>query len=115
MERLLRGEPRLALTEVQVPAFAGWAATAAVELERPLDPKQACAVLEAAEGVEAWSGEADELTLRVAAGRQELLVGRVRRDPTRENGLLFWLVADVLRLSAANAVELAEGRFRVHH
>jgi aspartate-semialdehyde dehydrogenase len=36
------------------------------------------------------------------------LVGRVRVDPSSpENGLLLWVAADVLRLAAANAVQLA--------
>jgi aspartate-semialdehyde dehydrogenase len=42
-----------------------------------------------------------------------VLVGRIRRDPTSERGLLFWLAADPVRLAATNAVQLAEARFHV--
>jgi aspartate-semialdehyde dehydrogenase len=44
-----------------------------------------------------------------AAGRDEVLVGRVRRDPSHERCLNLWVVADNLRKGAAtNAVQLAE-------
>jgi aspartate-semialdehyde dehydrogenase len=44
-----------------------------------------------------------------AAGRDEVLVGRIRRDSTVENGLALWSVCDNLRKGAAlNAVEIAE-------
>jgi aspartate-semialdehyde dehydrogenase len=44
-----------------------------------------------------------------AAGKDEIFVGRVRTDPSVENGLAFWVVSDNLRKGAAtNAVEIAE-------
>lgn len=44
-----------------------------------------------------------------AAGRDDVLVGRIRRDPTHERCLNMWVVADNLRKGAAtNAVQLAE-------
>jgi aspartate-semialdehyde dehydrogenase len=115
LERLLGSDVKLALTGVQVPAFLGLGGTAAVETADELDPKRAEALLSQAPGVELWEGEADGLTLRAAAGREEVLVGRVRRDGSVEHGLLFWLAADVLRMAAANAVRLAVARLRLHH
>ena len=48
------------------------------------------------------------LALR-AAGRDEVFVGRIRRDPTVKHGLNLWVVADNLRKGAAtNAVQIAE-------
>jgi aspartate-semialdehyde dehydrogenase len=45
----------------------------------------------------------------LAAGRVEVFVGRVRTDPSRENGLVMWIAADNVRKGAAtNAVEIAE-------
>ena len=42
-------------------------------------------------------------------GRDEVFVGRIRRDPSIENGLNLWCVADKLRKGAAtNAVQIAE-------
>jgi aspartate-semialdehyde dehydrogenase len=43
-----------------------------------------------------------------AAGKDEVFVGRVRKDPSVERGLAFWVVSDNLRKGAAsNAVEIA--------
>ena len=81
-----------------------------VETERPLDPALAEGVLGKAPGIERWDDEADGATLRAAAGFQEVLAARVRRDPSAENALQLWLAADPLRLSAANAVRLAVAR-----
>ena len=48
-------------------------------------------------------------TARDAAGRDEVFVGRLRRDPSHERGLQMWVVSDNLRKGAAtNAVQLAE-------
>ena len=45
-----------------------------------------------------------------AAGRDSVLVGRIRRDPTTDHGLALWIVNDNLRKGAAlNAVQIAEG------
>jgi aspartate-semialdehyde dehydrogenase len=44
-----------------------------------------------------------------AAGTDDTLVGRIRRDPSVENGLAMWVVADNIRKGAAtNAVQIAE-------
>ena len=53
--------------------------------------------------------------LYITAGGEQVLVGRLRSDPSVEHGLQLWLAADVLRLAAANAVRLAVSRLRVHH
>jgi aspartate-semialdehyde dehydrogenase len=76
-----------------------------LETEEPLSPKAAERVLAEAPGVEL------ELlpTTAKAAGSDEVLVGRIRSDPTVENGLALFLVCDNLRKGAAlNAVQIAE-------
>lgn len=115
LDRLLVGSPGIALTIVQVPAFVGLGASLSIETERPLDPALAEGVLGKAPGLERWDDEPDGSTLRAAAGFQEVLVGRVRRDPSAENALQLWVAADPLRLSAANAVRLAVARLGRHH
>ncbi len=108
LQRLLEPDVRLALSFVQVPSFTGFGATLAIETQRPLDPALAEGHLGKAPGIERWDGFADGATLRTASGRDVALVGRVRVDPSSpENGLLLGLAADVLRLAAANAVQLA--------
>jgi aspartate-semialdehyde dehydrogenase len=113
--RLLADDVRIGLTSVQIPIFVGFGAALAVETRRPLDVGLAEGMLGKAPGVERWDDAPDGATLRAAAGRSEVLVGRVRRDPSLEQGLLLWLAADVLRLAAANAVRLAVGRLGLHH
>jgi aspartate-semialdehyde dehydrogenase len=92
-------------TCVRVPVVVGHAEAVWLETEEPLSPKAAERVLAEAPGVEL------ELlpTTAKAAGSDEVLVGRIRSDPTVENGLALFLVCDNLRKGAAlNAVQIAE-------
>ena len=109
LARVLGCELPVAITAVRVPTFSGDGAALVVETERPLSPQAACAALEKAPGVQLWPGPGGPST-RTALGRDTVLVGRVRRDPGCEQGLQLWLAADGLRLTAANAVKLAEAR-----
>jgi aspartate-semialdehyde dehydrogenase len=101
------GLPNLALqaTCVRVPVLVGHAQAVWLETEETLSADHARDVLSAAPHVRA----AEFPTPRDAAGRDEVLVGRIRRDPTAENGLALWSVCDNLRKGAAlNAVQIAE-------
>jgi len=110
----LRAETRkiLALPElplqatcVRVPVLVGHAQAVWVETERALSPEEASDLLAAAPNV----ALAELPTPGDAAGRDEVLVGRIRRDTTAENGLALWVVNDNLRKGAAlNAVQIAE-------
>lgn len=108
--RILPEGLRLAVSVLQVPTFAGQGSQLAIELERPLDPKEARAALAPVSGVEVFEGEPAGATTRAAAGRDVVLVSRLRADPSVEHGLQLWLAADTLRLAARNAVRLAEQR-----
>jgi aspartate-semialdehyde dehydrogenase len=114
LRRLLGSEIAVAISAVQVPAFIGQASLLAVETQQPLDAKQAEDLLSRAPGVELWEQDPEGPSLRAVAGRDVVLVGRVRRDPSTPHGLLLWAVADALRLAAANAVELAAARLQLH-
>ena len=105
--RLLGAPLEVALAIAQIPVFVGVAAQLWLETRSALDPKQARELLAAAPGVELWTHDAEGPNLRAAAGRSEVLVGRLRADPTRERGLSLWLAADPLRLAASNALALA--------
>jgi aspartate-semialdehyde dehydrogenase len=99
--------PDLALqaTCVRVPVLVGHAQAIWLETEGPLSAAEARDVLAAAPHVRV----AEFPTPGDAAGRDEVLVGRIRRDPTAENGLALWSVCDNLRKGAAlNAVQIAE-------
>jgi aspartate-semialdehyde dehydrogenase len=93
-------------TCVRVPVMVGHAQAVWVETERPLAPDEAREALAASPQVEL----ADLPTPKTAAGRDKVLVGRVRRDAAQEGeGLALWIVNDNLRKGAAlNAVQIAE-------
>ena len=90
---------------VRVPVMVGHAQAVWMETKEPLAPEQARDLLAAAPHVRL----ADLATPSDAAGADDVLVGRIRRDPTVDNGLLLWSVCDNLRKGAAlNAVQIAE-------
>jgi aspartate-semialdehyde dehydrogenase len=95
----------VASTCVRVPVPVGHAEAVWVETEEPLTPEQARELLAAAPSVRVE----DFPTPGLAAGREEALVGRIRRDPAAENGLSLFLACDNLRKGAAlNGIQIAE-------
>jgi aspartate-semialdehyde dehydrogenase len=99
--------PALALTAtcVRVPVPVGHAESVWVETEEPLSPERARELLAAAPSVRVE----DFPTPGKAAGGDEALVGRIRRDPAAENGLSLLIACDNLRKGAAlNGVQIAE-------
>jgi aspartate-semialdehyde dehydrogenase len=113
LRRLLGAELPLAVTGVRVPTFSGTGASIAVEVAEELSAQELRELLAKSPGV-ALPGEAmPSPTIRDATESETVLVGRIRRDPSSERGLLFWLAADPVRLAASNAVRLAEARFQV--
>ncbi len=97
----------LAPTTVRVPVRIGHSEAVNIEFHGPLGVEQACKLLRAAPGV-ILVEQGAPLPLEVV-GRDEVFVGRVRRDATVPYGLWLWVVADNLRKGAAsNAVQIAE-------
>jgi aspartate-semialdehyde dehydrogenase len=95
----------ISATCVRVPVLVGHAEAVWVETERPLSADEAREVLAEAPGIRIE----DFPTPRDATETDDVLVGRVRRDPTVENGLVLFIVADNLRKGAAlNAIQIAE-------
>lgn len=98
-------------TTVRVPVRIGHSEAVNLEFERPITVEQAREALRRAPGIVLMDEPAKghvPLPLHLA-GRDEVFVGRVRRDPTIANGLNLWVVADNLRKGAAtNAVQIAE-------
>lgn len=110
LERLVSPDLSVAVTALRIPTFAGDGSTLAVETGEAISPERARAIFEKVPGLElSGDGESGPST-RDTAGRDVVRVGRVRRDPSLEKGLLLWLTADLLRLAAMNAVKLAETR-----
>ena len=104
-------EVGISATCARVPVFTGHSESVNVQTREDLSPKDCRALLAEAEGVTVVDDPgagAYPLALD-AAGRDEVLVGRIRRDPGRERTLNLWIVGDNLRKGAAtNAVQVAE-------
>jgi aspartate-semialdehyde dehydrogenase len=94
----------LSATCARVPVLVGHSQAVWVETEQPLSPEEAAEVLADAPAVRV----AKKPTAADAAGGDEVLVGRIRRDTAGE-GLVLWGVCDNLRKGAAlNAIQIAE-------
>ncbi len=105
--------PRMAVsaTCVRVPIFVAHSEAVWIETERPLSPAQARRLLQRAPGVrlvdKAKPGGYPQPV--DAASRDEVLVGRIRKDESVANGLVLWVAGDNLRKGAAtNAIQIAE-------
>ncbi len=111
--RKILGEPELAIsaTCVRVPVIRGHSESVNVQTRAELSPERCRELLSEAPGVAVIDAPADGLyPLAIdAAGRDEVFVGRIRRDPSAPRTLNLWVVGDNLRKGAAlNAVQLAE-------
>lgn len=108
--RRILGLPSLDLvaTCVRVPVENGHSEAVVVDCERPVDAAELSRLLAAQAEVEVWKDRVP--TPRTVAGRPNLVhVGRIRADPEHPARVLFWLVADNLRVGAAlNALQIAE-------
>jgi len=105
--------PRLGVsaTCVRVPVFVGHSEAVWIETERRLSLARARALLRNAPGVRLVEDPASgAYPLPIdAAGRDEVLVGRLRKDESVKQGLALWVSGDNLRKGAAtNAIQIAE-------
>ncbi len=119
-ERKMMGETRkilgdesigISATCVRVPVYTSHSESINVQTREPLSPERCRELLVAADGVRVIDDPASGLyPLAIdAAGQDDVLVGRIRRDPSHERCLNLWVVGDNLRKGAAtNAVQVAE-------
>ena len=98
----------ISATCVRVPVMVGHSEAVWIELERPLSPDDAAEILRDAPSVRVLDLPSFP-TPSAAAGEDEVLVGRIRRDTAAENGIALYLSSDNLRKGAAlNAIQIAE-------
>lgn len=116
-KKILDPKIKLNATCVRVPVFVGHSEAVNIEFENEISAEQAQDILREAPGVMLVDKREDGgyVTPIEAAGDGATYVSRVREDPTVENGLTLWCVADNLRKGAAlNAVQIAELLGRRH-
>ena len=105
------GDIQVAATCVRVPVLRCHGESINVVFEGPVTVEEARAALEAAPGITVMDDPANSLYPMpgLLAGTNGAFVGRLRKDPSVENGLAFWNVADQIRKGAAlNAVQIAQ-------
>ncbi len=98
-------------TCVRVPVVTGHSESVNVQTKKDLSPEDCRELLSEAPGLVVLDDPADGIyPLPIAVvGRDEVLVGRIRRDPSHERCLNLWVVGDNLRKGAAtNAVQVAQ-------
>ncbi|MGB2876732.1 MAG: aspartate-semialdehyde dehydrogenase [Dehalococcoidales bacterium] len=104
-------EIAMSATCVRVPVLIGHSEAVWAEFSSPMMPDDVERILVGAPGVKILDDNAISLYPHawMAAGTDEVFVGRIRRDISHPNGLVMWIVADNLRKGAAlNAVQIAE-------
>jgi aspartate-semialdehyde dehydrogenase len=109
--KILGEDIPLSATCARVPVYTGHSVSANVQTRDALSPDECRDLLAGAAGVTVIDDPANGLypTALDAAGRDDVLVGRIRRDPSHERCLNLWIVGNNLRKGAAtNAVQVAE-------
>ena len=102
---------KLTVTCVRVPVMVGHSEAVNIEFHEHLDEDEARDLLRESPGLIVIDSRNDQgyMTPKEAQGEFPVFVSRIRKDPTVENGLNMWVVADNLRKGAAlNAVQIAE-------
>jgi aspartate-semialdehyde dehydrogenase len=102
---------KLTATAVRIPVMGGHSESVNIEFEKPFEVDNIKKILSTSAGVIVE----DDVAARVypmplfAQNKDEVFVGRIRRDGSIDNGLNMWIVADNLRKGAAtNAIQIAE-------
>ena len=109
--KILHSDVRTSATCVRVPSLRSHSESIWIETDEPLDPAIVRETLKKAEGVVVIDEPLKDkypMPLYVA-GKDEVFVGRIRKDLAVENGLTLWAVGDQIRKGAAlNAIQIAE-------
>ncbi len=102
---------RISATTVRVPVRTGHSEALYLETKGHIEPGAVRKLLDKSAGIKVIDEPANNLypLPKDAEGKDEVFVGRIRKDPFVKNGLWLWVVADNLRKGAAtNAVQIAE-------
>jgi aspartate-semialdehyde dehydrogenase len=102
---------RITSTTVRIPVVGGHSEAINVEFENDFEITEVKAILESSPGVMVIDDPANQLYPMPMAAHEkdEVFVGRLRRDESQRNTLNMWVVSDNLRKGAAtNAVQIAE-------
>ena len=102
---------KVTATAVRVPVFVGHSESVNIQTEKPISPEEVRELLRNAPGVKVVDEpkQGRYPTPADVADKDDVFVGRIRKDDTIPNGINMWIAADNLRKGAAlNAVQIAE-------
>ena len=101
---------------VRVPSLRSHSEAIWAETETPVSPEAFAQAIQNGEGVQLMDDPANKVYPMplFLAGKDDVYVGRIRKDLANENGLTFWIVGDQIKKGAAlNAVQIAECLIKV--
>lgn len=100
---------KVTATAVRVPVFHSHAESINVDLNSEMSVEECYELFSQIDGVVVSSNPSQYPMQINAAGKDEVFVGRIRKDLSNPNGICFWVVADNIRKGAAlNAIQIAE-------
>lgn len=109
--KIMHSDIEVSATCVRVPVLRAHSEAIWVETEKPLTVEQAREAFKNAKGIILEDKPEDKIYPMPlqTSGKDEVFVGRIRKDLSNPNGLTFWVVADQIKKGAAlNAVQIAE-------
>lgn len=109
--KILHSNIAVTATVVRVPVYGGHSESINVEFENDFDLDEVRDILSKSEGVVVYDNPSENIypTPVMAYDKDEVFVGRLRRDFSRDKSLNMWLVSDNIRKGAAtNAVQIAK-------
>jgi aspartate-semialdehyde dehydrogenase len=114
--KIMHSDVKCSAMCVRVSSLRSHSESVWIETEKPIGEEEARKAIAAGEGVQVLDDKANKqypMPL-FTAGKDDVYVGRIRKDLANENGLTFWLTGDQIKKGAAlNAVQIAEYLIKV--
>ena len=107
----MHSDVKVSATCVRVPSLRAHSESIWLETERPISVAEAKEAFATSQGCVLMDEPENKIYPMplFLSGKDEVFIGRIRKDLTDENGLSFWCVSDQIRKGAAlNAVQIAE-------
>lgn len=115
-QKIMHSDVKCSATCVRVPSLRSHSEAIWVETEEPVSPEQFAEAVKQGQGVQLMDDPANKVYPMplFLAGKDDIYVGRIRKDLAFDNGLSFWIVGDQIKKGAAlNAVQIAEYLIKV--
>ena len=109
--KIMHSDVKVSATCVRVPSLRAHSESIWIETEKPVSVSQAKAAFANAKGCVLMDDPENKIYPMplFLSGKDEVFIGRIRKDISDDNGLSFWCVSDQIRKGAAlNAVQIAE-------